>query len=232
MRKAATFLLFALLTCLPLILLHTWIFQKDALLVHSIFVSETEKIKADEVREYLKAYLKKPIYGIDLLRLQADVLRHPWVKSVRIRRSLPHTLVIDPVERSAVALVGTKNAKIIDEDGEPFKYPSKDDVLDLPVVVGSPQQNDLKKAAEAILAHAVAKNPCGKIAELSIDDANELHVVFKNGLNADIGSGNFLQKWQKLDFIVHSLQGLGHELAYVHLGDYPNPKHVAVRFKA
>src|SRR5688572_12249279 len=95
-KALALFLLITIAAAAPLPLLYRWIFEGDALKIESFLVVETEHIKPDEVRAYLKDFVGKPLYGVNLNAVAQAVERHPWVSSVALRRSPPHQIVVEP----------------------------------------------------------------------------------------------------------------------------------------
>lgn len=233
LTRLGVFFLCAFMTALAPILLYQWLFKGNALLLETLFVSESAHIKASEINAYLAKYIGQPILGLDLLDLETDILKHPWVKSVQVRRALPHALVIDPLERKALFYVDfRKKRQLIDEDGLAFMYADAEALQALPVAHGAWSQEQLKNAASLINAQTdlmlTEKYP---VAEIQVDGADGLHIRLKDGLLANFGSGNFPQKWQKLDKILTAVSHQDRQLLSVYLGDYPFLGHVPVRFK-
>jgi len=65
-----------------------------------------------------------------------SLLAHPLVSSVRIRRRLPATLVLEVVETEPVLLVGVPGLVPVDADGRVLPIPPGHGSLDLPVLRG------------------------------------------------------------------------------------------------
>jgi cell division protein FtsQ len=230
MKRVFFFLLVAVPTAIVFPALHHWIFEGDALFVESIFVVETEHVKPGEVREYLKGYIGKPFYGVDLVEMGLVVEQHPWVKRVVLRRAPPHEIIVEPIERKAIAVTGTGQKLLIDEDGAPFTRASNSDVEKLPLVK-SKNKVRYKSAAEAILDYQTSSQVAGRIVRIEIDDDDGLHAYFENALSVELGSAQFAEKWKKLDAIWNELRKDGLTPDYIYLGNYPNPQQVAVKLR-
>ena len=214
-------------------------------MVKNFRVVETEHIKAMEVHEYVKGFIGKPLFGVDLQEIAEAVELHPWVASVAIRRAPPHEVVIEPIERTTIALAhfvmpakaGIQSRSVnldwlIDEHGNPFKMLRRREVLDLPVIKAKRASSQyLQLAAAAIRSYALTKQLTGKISEIVMDNEVSLKVVFSSGLMVELGNDKFSEKWLKLEKIWMSLSKDSERLAYIYLGDYPNPQQVAVKFK-
>lgn len=232
LRSLGVLIVVAVISAAPFPALYRWIYEGDALVINNFFVVETEHVKPSEVREYLKSYLGKPLYGVDLGEIARAVERHPWVSSVTLRRAPPHEIVIEPVERAPVALVSIGSLYLIDEQGIPFRAAQHEEESMWPLVkTKQVKQQHLRLAAEAIKDYNSTRKVAGRVLQVHVDDDLSLHVTFENGLETELGNDRFKEKWQKLDAIMNSLQGDFARLAYIYLGDYPNPQQVAVKFK-
>jgi cell division septal protein FtsQ len=227
--------LFAVIACLSATLVpafYFWLFQGSALPIEGFVVTETEHVKSVEMRDYLQKYVGKPFYGVDLSKIAAECQRHPWVKHVTIRRSPPHTIMVETTERKAVGVVDDKF--LFDEEGTPFLKISKNEFGDLPRVQTKDKNrdsSDLKRAAQALVSyHATLKTP-KKLKRLVIDDDECLHVYFDDELYVELGSDKFVERWQKLDAILNHLRKGDQQPDFIYLGNYPNPQQVAVKLR-
>jgi len=119
-------------------------------------------------------------YGLDrgpgLLSLRLDELKremesHPWIRSVRLERRLPHTLLVEVEREVPVALVRTDDLYYVNHSGEMFKKVSAADDMDLPVITGpsmegSQLREDLSKAIHVVTVLSSQEQPWS-VAELS-----------------------------------------------------------------
>ncbi|QTN19097.1 FtsQ-type POTRA domain-containing protein [Brevundimonas sp. AJA228-03] len=90
------------------------------------------------IRRALAVRAGQPITTLDLDALKASVERVGWVKSVRIVRLLPDTLIVDVVEHDRLAVWQT-GGRVLVIDGEGKAIPGADAGLypNLPLVVGT-----------------------------------------------------------------------------------------------
>ncbi|GMV08055.1 MAG: hypothetical protein AMXMBFR53_43300 [Gemmatimonadota bacterium] len=96
----------------------------------------------------------------DLGRWEDRLATHPLLKEARVRRRIPGTLVVDLVERRAVALAPTPVLEPVDADGIFLPLDPAERRLDLPVLaVGElpPPGARLLSARNRVLAAEVAR---------------------------------------------------------------------------
>jgi cell division septal protein FtsQ len=98
------------------------------------------------------------LLAIDTDAIAARVATHPWIASVRVRRQLPSELVIEVVERRAVASALLGTLYLIDEAGRPFKRATLDEADGLPVITGvaRDQYTLARGASEAAFREALS----------------------------------------------------------------------------
>jgi cell division septal protein FtsQ len=227
--RFATLIVLAIFSAAAFASLYTWIFEGDALVVKNIFVVETERIKPDQIRAYLEGYVSKPLYGVDLSEIGRVVEQHPWVKHVVVRRMPPHQIVVEPVERKAIAVLDSK--LLLDEDGIPFLKVNASEAGNWPLVKAKERRQSFKLATDAILSYSDSSQRALKIAKVLIEDDKSVDVIFENGLFVELGNDKFSEKWQKLDAILNHLHKDGLHPDYIYLGNYPNPQQVAVKLR-
>jgi cell division protein FtsQ len=236
------------LLCLALVLggvslplLARFFTEGSAFQIQSVIVSHTSRIKPEEIQTYLREYIGRPLYGVDLEEVQEKTHRHPWVKSAIVRRSPPHELHVDIRERTPTALIAFDKLYIVDDEGELFKPSNRNDGVTLPVISGVSKKqwdsnsNAVRKqiniAVAALREHALAQKPGGEISEIHLSARGQITAYFVNGLEVALGKDDYEQKWNKLAQILKLLRDKKHELAYAYLDDYPNSNQVAVRFR-
>ena len=115
----------------------------------------TPQAKADILRA---AQLKSnaPILDLDLEGLRQQVERVGWVKSARVVRLLPDTVVITIAERKPIAVwQHGGRTRVIDETGHPINEADPMRFADLPLVVG----DGANGAASQILALLRTRQP-------------------------------------------------------------------------
>jgi cell division septal protein FtsQ len=133
------------------------------------------------------------------------------VKSVRVRRQLPSTLIIDLTERRAAASVTLGGLYLVDETGHPFKKATMDEVDGLPVLTGIDRTWYLEKkeVSEAVLREALAlladygaRPGRPALSEVNIDLRFGFSLfLLDGGAEVRLGRGDFSKKLARLDQI-------------------------------
>jgi len=84
---------------------YAMILKTDRFQLTQFKVSETFHIRPQEIRTIFEPALHHSLLTLDLEPFMREVLDHPWVREVRIKRVLPDTLSIHIQERDPVAVV-------------------------------------------------------------------------------------------------------------------------------
>lgn len=228
----ALFLFVAIVMALPFPVIYRWIYEGEALVVKSFSVVETQHVNSAEVKEYLKDYLGKPFYGVDLNEMARRLERHPWISSVALRRVPPHEILIRPTERKPIAVVSLGPLLLVDETGKPFQVISASNTPSLPLIkLKQKNLNQLRLASDAIKIYNSTQQSAGKISVVHFDESKSVQAVFASGLHVDLGKDKFTEKWAKLETIMNTPRESAGHFTYIYLGDYPNSHQVAVKFE-
>lgn len=134
----------------------------------------------DALRARLATKLGDNVFRADLGADQRAVLADPWIAAAQVSRTLPHTLVVEVVERTAVAVVDLGGLYLVDASGHPFKraHVERGDGVGLPIITGldrdtfaaSPDRTaSLVHQALAALADWKSAADRPAIGEVSID---------------------------------------------------------------
>ena len=112
--------------------------------VKRVEVTGVNRIDELKVYDITLAQKDRSMMLVDIDQLRDDLIANGWIKEARISRRLPDTLVVEIVEREPAA-VWQRNGKLslIDETGFPLEDIEKEEIPDLPVLVG-------KKANERV----------------------------------------------------------------------------------
>jgi len=145
-----------------------------------------ELIKISGIQE------KENLLFIESSTIRKNIERHPWIKSVRLKKKFPHTLYIKAENEEAVAIVALKIMSFMDKEGIIFKDVESNDSVDFPVVTGLSQgdaKNGAKLKGVASLLNAI--HLCA--SPLLIKNLSEIHVE---------EGGAFIVYFKKLPFKV------------------------------
>lgn len=145
-----------------------------------------ELIKISGIKE------KENLLSIESSTIRKNIERHPWIKSVYLKKEFPHTLHITAESEEAVAMVILETMSFMDKEGIIFKDVESNDCIDFPVVTGLSQGDEkngakLKRAASLINAIHLCASP------LLIKNLSEIHVK---------EDGAFIVYFKKLPFKV------------------------------
>ncbi len=131
-------------------------------------------VKAADIRR------ETPLMGLDLDQVRHRVEQVGWVKSVRILRLLPDTVVLAVAERPRLAVWQAHGrARVIDPEGDVIPEADPGLFVDLPLVVG----DGAPQAAGSILPELQAR-PClmGKMEAAVRVDNRRWDIRLKEGL--------------------------------------------------
>lgn len=105
--------------------------------VKRVEVTGINRIDELKVYEITLAQKDRSMMLVDIDQVRDDLLDNGWIKEARISRRLPDTLVVEITEREPAA-VWQRDGKLslIDQTGFPLEDISKENLPDLPVVVG------------------------------------------------------------------------------------------------
>jgi cell division septal protein FtsQ len=106
--------------------------------VAAIEVRGNHRLSADEIRALLPIRLGENVFASPLGEVGRAATANPWIASAEAHRVLPHTVVIDVRERTAVAIVDLGGLYLVEADGKPFKRAAIDagEGEGLPVITG------------------------------------------------------------------------------------------------
>jgi cell division septal protein FtsQ len=200
--------------------------------VREIQVTIAAHISRDEVLELAEVEEGDRLLAIDTEPMAARVASHPWVKSARVRRQLPSTLIIDLTERRAAATAVMGGLYLVDETGHAFKKATMEEADGLPVLTGIDRSwyAEKKEASEAALREALAlladygaRPGRPALSELNIDPRFGFSLfLLDGGAELRMGRGDFSKKLARLDQIFEAVRTSGTgAVRVVHL-DYPS----------
>lgn len=189
------------------------------------------------------------LLAVDTDVVAARVARHPWVSTVRVRRQLPSALVIEVVERRAVASVLLGTLYLIDDAGRPFKRATLDEAEGLTVITGiaRDQYTLARFATEAALREALGLlNAYGsadglaarRVGAVDRPALSEIHVdpragyslvLLDGGGEVRLGRSDWAGKLARLDEILGALGPRGPSALRAVYLDGPTQDRVAVR---
>jgi cell division protein FtsQ len=132
------------------------------------------------------------LIAVHLNEVKRKMEEHPWIRSVKVERRFPHTLVIDAEMQQPRALVLLEQLYYMNRWGEVFKEVGKSNDVDYPLVTGVPPDGThrdvlLRRAADVLEMLAAEKPPwsLGDLSEVRVSPSGSISLYFEH-LRAEV----------------------------------------------
>ena len=102
--------------------------------ISDLIVEGNQQVPTAAIIDSLALPSHAGILQIDLKELAAAVLRNPWIKTARVSRRLPATLLVHVSERAPRAVVAVDRPYLVSEDGLILQEASPAEMSDLPLL--------------------------------------------------------------------------------------------------
>jgi len=232
-----TFLLVVIaVMSLAFLSLYGYLLTSPYLRLEEVVVTGVDEELKSELLEMARLNYEHSLLAIDLTELQERLEKHPWVRSLNLEKSFPHTLVIHAEKEEPWALALTKKLYYMNRWGRLFKEPLPDESVDFPVVTGlSEKQEEMKEQLDAalrVLRLFEAEEPpwdLGHLSELHVrkDGVVDIYVSFIPGV-VRVRVSDLAERLDELKNVVDHLVSTGriHMVRTIHL-DYRDGAAVA-----
>lgn len=103
-----------------IVLVITWwaLYQSKWFLVEDLKVVGTHRLNSDNVMHIANVHLGEPLISVNPGGISKNLSKIPQIKSARVERGWPHSVLITVTERSPVAVVKSGNGfSLIDDEG-------------------------------------------------------------------------------------------------------------------
>jgi len=174
-------------------------------------LGELKHLTRDDV--IILSQIKKTdkLFALDFSDVQKNILKHYWVKDVRLRREFPDKIQIHIQEREPTLILVLDEMYLVDQSGVVFKKVEKDDPINLPTLTGFDRETLAKypMLTKSYFKHCLAffnylmKQDFYKddpISEIHFDSAFGFTVYTQNlGLEIYYGRDDFKIKQEKLE---------------------------------
>jgi len=122
------------------------------------------------------------LVSINLKKLKQEMEKHPWVRSVKLERRFPHSLIISAERQIPSALVVKDKIHYMNRHGEIFKEVKDSEDIDLPIVTGA--SRDILENREYLQRAArVIKILESEKGFWSLSELSEIHLKRDNGMS-------------------------------------------------
>ena len=213
--------------------------ENEVLTVKHIAIENLSGEFLDEVEEYAQIEKGTPLFDVAVHEIAKRVSMHPFVQSAEVSLRVPDTVVIDVLERRAVAVLALERLYLIDEEGFPFKRAVPGDGLDLPLLTGFSASDfkaihrgeQIERALEILKIHSQTNFPGGKVSQLHFLPQTGFSLVLEGGLQVELPRHNVEYVHGQMREVLRSLKSKGKEAEWIFLRGGRFPDRVAVRFK-
>ena len=135
---------------------------------------------------------------LSLLELNLNELRdkmetHPWIRSVKLIRRFPHTLVVQVEKESPSALVLLEKVSYMNRWGEVFTQVKEWEDMDFPIITGVSGKDPMALKEKLKMASLILKALKQEKGLWSLNELSEIHVnregrlsIYFNHMNAEI----------------------------------------------
>jgi cell division protein FtsQ len=145
------------------------------------------------------------------------------VESIYVGRELPNKLVLEVKERTPLVLVKQDNDFcLMDAEGFVFKKLGKSDEVDLPIITGVDEKEDVKSQlllSTLNLLKTVSKSSqyayLGTVSEVHVDNVFGLSLISSTGLYLKLGTTDFENKLKQLKLVLADLENRGMKNGYL-----------------
>jgi cell division protein FtsQ len=163
------------------------------------------------------------ILAVNTQTVVRRVCTNQWVENVYVGRELPGKLVLEVRERTPVALVKqADDFYLMDVKGFVFKKMMKSDAVDLPVITGIREKEQinatlLSNTLQLLKVVSGSKEYAylGTISEINIDNMFGLSLISDKGLYLKLGTDGFENKLKQLKTVLADLENRGTKSRYL-----------------
>lgn len=196
--------------------------------VKKIIILGNTSLKPDEIHQYTTQNIKKNTFLVDKKKMELDFLKSPYINTIKIKSKFPNKLIINIIERKAIASIKFSGGfAIVDDSGVVLETTS--DILKVkkPIVSGITikelivgeellNQNDKIKLGMEIISNIKSAKILNNISLVDISNVENIYMVTPQGINVLIGEGkNLNEKMIVLEKILLNLHERGKTSGYV-----------------
>jgi len=110
---------------------------KAGLRVKALTIQGASPLAEPDIARAAGVYKDQPLAGVDLAAIRHNVEQVGWVKSARVVRLFPDTIVIAVTQRQTLAVWQHEgHTLVVDSDGQPIPEADPGRFADLPLIVG------------------------------------------------------------------------------------------------
>jgi cell division protein FtsQ len=108
--------------------------------VREVLVRDVRRLPADTVREAAGVFPGMSVWDVDVAAAEERLRAHPWIRAARVRRDLPHRVVVTVREHRPVAILSVNEPRpalyYVAAHGRIFARVGGNDAHDFPYITG------------------------------------------------------------------------------------------------
>ncbi|MFZ5352674.1 MAG: cell division protein FtsQ/DivIB [Bacillota bacterium] len=214
MRKFKYIVLILIICIIAAFLLSSSIFQ-----ISRINVNGNKNVAAEEIVRLSSIHYGQNIFRINVKKSMRGIFQNPYIKMIKIRRTIPNTITIDVIEREAIAIVPFVGSFLnIDEDGMIVKISTAIDKPDLPVInglqfetfkIGEPLNIEDKTQLE-VTVNVVREMKKASVIDkiIEVDVADIYNIKLKTDSDIKVNMGDDRELGEKMSFAKSIIEDL------------------------
>ncbi len=203
------------------------IMHADAFVVSGVDIKGVKQLTNEDLRDIVASFKGQNIFRVDLETAARRARANPWVREVRIHRSLPNRITMVFSERTPTMLLDTGSARyLMDDDGVILERLGKNAsawplpvvaIKDYPARPGEPVTAEGLSDAMLLLGE-IAERGGWQLANVTVraNSPDSLTVVYADH-EFKMGSGRYPEKLRRLAEVMADVKQRGIEIAYVDL---------------
>jgi cell division protein FtsQ len=188
------FLLFSFISIVSLFFLsvYYYLLESPYIKLEQLAVEGIEGEIRDEVIRACNLHSGLSLVALNLYELKQKIEKHPWIKSARLERQFPHTLILKAEKEIPYALVLMDRIYCMNREGKIFTEANELKMLDFPVITGchkdTPESRKQMNSAFHIMNMLASEEPpwtLENLSEIHINENESMSIYFKH-IHAEI----------------------------------------------
>ena len=122
------------------------------------------------------------LLAVNLRAVKQRMEQHPWVRTVRLEREFPHTLIVEVEQNTPRAVAVMDRLYYVNGLGEVFKEVAEGEETDFPVITGvtglGPKSSEMFSRAAGLMNFLASQQ-----SPWSLEDLSEIHFSEEGGIS-------------------------------------------------
>jgi len=196
----------------------SWLTRSPLFAVRTVDMNRCANVSLEEVWVIVRGNGSGILWSVPSKEIARRLSRHPWVRSVSVRKSFPDRLVVRIQERTPVAMVNLDVLHYLDEEGRPFKRLTAYDPKNLAIVTGFSRGELLRKDPVTVrnlqktldlLRGVEAGSLRQNVSEIHFDAQDGYTVVTRNaGLQLKVGTMDVKDAIRRIETAMPRISGM------------------------